>query len=279
MFEYFYHALTKKAVIAFGSLFNDIYFARFNSDGSERERVKVPLAYMTKQKFLTRIYQNPALTNDFYMTLPRMSFEFNQFTYDATRKNDLFQRTFQGTSDNEYFFRYGRIPYNILFNLHIYGKNTDDCLQILEQILPWWSPEYSVNIRLVNPTDMSVDVPFIIQNVTYDEGGEDSDFNQRKTVSITIEFLCKMFYYGPVKKLPVNALGSGESGEFGNAVIPKGMIGKVVATLNGNLDAETPITTIVTGVTGDASPLTENLELGKDYQTYLISGKYIPGIS
>lgn len=275
MFEYFYHSITKKAVVAFGSLFNDIHIARYNSNGTERERVKVPLSYMTKQKFISRLTQNPELTNDLYMSLPRMAFEFSTFIYDSSRKNDSMQRVFSG-SNNSYSFRYGRVPYNVTFMLHAFAKNTDDCLQILEQILPWFTPEYSVNVKMVNPTDMSVDVPFVIQNVTYDEDVEDSNFDGRKTVTMTIEFISKLFYYSPTSKLSLGATsasggydgGTAGGGGFGpGVVIPQGMIGKVV-TSSYELDSNFSFSTLEMGLTGNVNPINFS-STGTD-QTYIV---------
>jgi len=275
MYEYFYHSITKKAVVAFGSMFNDIYIARYNSDGTEKERMKVPLSYMTKQKFVSRLKQNPELTNDFYMSLPRMAFEFTTLIYDASRKNDNFQKTVGG-SNNLYAFRYGRVPYNLTFMLHVFAKNTDDALQILEQIIPWFTPEYSVNVKMVNPTDMSVDVPFIIQNVTYDEDVEDSDFQSRKTVMVTIEFVSKIFYYGPTKSMPLGATsatggydgGANGGGGFGpNVVIPQGMIGKVITSAY-EFRSDVPFMTMEMGLTGNVNP-SNSSPTGSD-QTYVV---------
>lgn len=275
MYEYFYNSITKKAVVAFGSLFNDIYVARYNNDGTERERIKVPLSYMTKQKFLSRLKQNPELTNDFYMSLPRMSFEFSAFVYDSTRKNDLFQKTVS-SKNNEYYFRYGRVPYNLTFSLHAFAKNTDDCLQILEQILPWFAPEYSVNIKMVDPTDMSVDVPFIIQNVTYDEDVEETNFDARKTVSMTIEFTCKLFYYGPTKKMSTGLTsatggydgGTAGGGGFGpNVIIPQGMVGKVISSVY-EFSSDVPFKTVEIGLTGNVNP--SNFSPTSTDQTYIV---------
>lgn len=271
MYEYFYHNITKKAVVAFGSLFNDIYIARYDSSGRETERVKVPLSYMTKQKFISRLNQDPSLNNPFHSSLPRMSFEFSNLVYDPSRKNDSLQRSIS-QRNSIYSFRYGRIPYNLTFMLHIFSKNTDDALQIMEQILPWFTPEYSVNIKMVDPTDLSVDVPFIIQNVTYDEDVEESDFESRKTVSIDIEFYSKLFYYGPTRELSFGAT-SGPGGETGFApgvLIPEGMIGKVISSTY-ELDGTESLQTIETGLTGNVSPL--NFSLTASNQIYVVYGK------
>lgn len=273
MYDYFYHAVTKKAVIAFGSMFNDIYIARYNSDGTEKERIKVPISYMTKQKFISRLNQNPGLTNDFYMSLPRMAFEFSAMVYDSARKNDSFQKSLS-VKNGIYSFRYGRVPYNITFTLHIFSKNTDDTLQILEQVLPWFTPEYSINVKMVDPTDLSVDVPFVIQNVIYDEDVEDSDFESRKTVLASVEFASKVFYYGPTKQISLSQTGvsgaTSSPGSFGEGVlIPQGMIGKVVVPFYTN-EGDLSFQTLETGLTGNVSP-TGFSPTAAD-QSYLIYG-------
>lgn len=276
MYEYFYHSITKKAVVAFGSLFNDIYVARYDSSGNETERVRVPLSFMTKQKFISRLNQDPELTSPFYMSLPRMCFEFSNMVYDSSRKNDTFQRSLS-QNNSVYSFRYGRVPYNLTFMLHIFAKNTDDALQIMEQVIPWFTPEYSVNVKMVNPTDMSVDLPFVIQNITYDEDAEDTNFESRKTVMVDIEFYAKLFYYGPTKQLSFGA--TGQSGFASGVQIPEGMVGKIVTGLfdTSQFDnVKSGITglemqTLETGLTGTVSPFTYSTTASD--QTYLIYGK------
>jgi hypothetical protein len=270
MADHFYHSITKKAVIAFGSLFNDIYVVRYNSDGSEKERFKVPLMYMTKQKFLSRVQTSPDLANQIEIKLPAMSFEFNQFVYDAARKNNSFQKTVQKDTNNDYYVRYGRVPYNLNFILNIVAKNTEDALQIIEQILPWFTPEYSVTVKMVNPTDMSVDVPFVIQNIVYEEEVEDSDFQDRKLVTVSVEFTSKLFYYGALTKLPLAATGATSSNFYGSSVeVPKGMIGKVVNVFE-DFDSGMTFQTLTIGVTGDSNPYNFNPCLtGNENQYYV----------
>lgn len=272
MFEFFYHQITKKAIVAFGSLFNDIYIARYENDGTEKERIRVPLSYMSKQKFITRLNQNPDLANNFYNNLPRMSFDFNLFSYDPSRKNDTFQKSLY-KRDSDFYYRYGRVPYIIKFNLNIFTKNTEDILQILEQIFPWFSPEYSVNVKMVNPTDMSVDVPFIIKSVTYEDNVADTGFDaDRKVVSSTIEFDCKLFYYGPTRKLSSTPEGSTAFGE--NVSIPEGMVGKVITSVF-TPGVEEPFMTAVTGLTGTVDASNFDLGLsGASAQYYMIYTKH-----
>lgn len=243
--EYFYHGITKKAVIAFGSLFNDMFIARFNPDGTEKERVRVPLSYSSKQKFITRLEQNPNLLNSIEVYAPRMSFEFDSMSYDSIRKNDSMTRTY-GVRGENYYYRFGRVPYTLNFKLHFFGKNTDDCLQIFEQIVPWFTPEYSTTIRNLDPTDMSHDVTIILDSVQYEDSYEGT-FDDRKLVTMTLDFTVKTFYYGPLKKLENKYV----SGVTGNALVPEGMIGKAVVGVFGYQSEEefVRLETIQVGIT------------------------------
>ena len=149
---HFYHEKTKKAVALFGRLFNNLYVVRQNSSGAVISQVKVPLSYAPKQKFLERIRENPDLTNDTKVAikLPRMSFEITAITYDAARQLAKVGNftTVASTGDNtkrQKFFN--PVPYNINFQLNVFTKSQDDALQVVEQILPTFNPQYALTIK------------------------------------------------------------------------------------------------------------------------------------
>lgn len=275
MSTHFYHAVTKKAIIAFASLFNDIHIVRYNLDGTEKERIKVPLVYMTRQKFLTRIESVPNLENQIQYNVPAMSFEFSSFIYDPARKTNVFQKTIQKNDSNDYYMRYGRTPYNVTFMLNILTKNTEDSLQIIEQILPWFSPEYSVTVKMINPTDMSVDIPFVIQNVSYDENVEGSSMEDDfKFVNSQIEFTAKVYYYGPLTNLPLAATGPTSSFPNQSVEVPKGMIGKMITSF-GDFDSGMTFENITVGVTGNSTPYNfDPCVTGNENQYYMTLSKY-----
>ena len=148
---YFYNESIRKCIIAFGSLFNDIYITRKDAAGVEVQTLKVPLAYGPTQKFLARLPQSPDLNKATAITLPRMSFEFTGLTYDPSRKVTTTQKflvkdpvTNKNTSK-----AYMPVPYNMQFELAIMCKLNDDALQITEQILPYFQPAYNVTVTLV----------------------------------------------------------------------------------------------------------------------------------
>jgi len=201
---HFYHEKTKKAVALFGRLFNNIYVIRKNSSGAVISQVKVPLSYAPKQKFLERVRENPDLNDDTKVAikLPRMSFEITSIAYDATRQLAK-TSTFNTTSSNadvskrQKFFT--PVPYSINFQLNAYAKSQDDALQIVEQILPTFNPQYSITIKpfaTEYPTLLE-DIPVIIQGVAFSDDFEGA-MEQRRTIIYSMDFEMKLSYHGPI---------------------------------------------------------------------------------
>ena len=151
MFTHFYHSSVRKLVIAFGSLFNDIHISRKNPDGSEKERIRIPLSYGPKEKFLRRLNERSSLDGsaNVEVTLPMMGFEITSITYDPSRKrNTLSKKTQRSqTSPEQIKYSYAEVPYNFDFTLSILVRNMDDGLQIVEQILPYFTPEFNVSMN------------------------------------------------------------------------------------------------------------------------------------
>ena len=199
---HFYHEKTKKAVAIFGRLFNNIYVLRKNSAGAVINQIKVPLSYAPKQKYLERIRENPDLTNDTKVAikLPRMSFEITAITYDNARqlaKSSTFKNTSSSVSTRQKFFT--PVPYSINFQLNAYAKSQDDALQIVEQILPTFNPQYSITIKpfaTEHPTFVE-DIPIIINGVSFSDDFEGA-MEQRRTIIYSMDFEMKLSYHGPI---------------------------------------------------------------------------------
>ena len=142
--QYFYNESLRKTIIAFGSLFNDIIITRKNSSGTDTQSMKVPLAYGPKQKFIVRLEADPGINQKVAMTLPRIGFEIQSFDYDPTRKLNriIRQKKLANTKSKELKqmqTQYTPVPYNMQFELFIMTKNSDDGIQIVEQILPFFN--------------------------------------------------------------------------------------------------------------------------------------------
>lgn len=206
MFTYFYHQILRKTIISFGTLFNNITIEKKDDSDNTFSTVKVPIAYGPTQKFLARLTQQADLNRPVEIQLPRMSFEFNGITYDPQRKLTTTQ-TFQAVDkdDNKIKETYMPVPYNMNFELSIYTKINDDMLQIIEQILPYFQPEYSLTVDLVRELGEKRDIPIIINNIQMSDDYE-GDFSKRRSLVYTISFTAKTYLFGPVTDASKNVI-------------------------------------------------------------------------
>ena len=199
MFEYFYHEILRRTIISFGSLFNNIEIKHLDSSDDTVEIIKVPLAYGPQQKFLARLEQSPNLNKPVQITLPRMSFEFVGLQYDASRKVTTTQ-TFKSHAvgvTTAIRKTYMPVPYNMAFELSVYTKLNDDMLQIVEQILPYFQPAYTLSVNLVETLGEKRDIPVVIENITMNDNYE-GDYKERRSLLYTIRFTAKTYLFGPV---------------------------------------------------------------------------------
>ena len=281
---HFYHRVTRKMVVAFGTMFNNIRLVRYNKTGTtELERITVPLSYAQKEKFYSRLQQDPNMNQAVQITLPRMSFEMTSITYDPVRKTSMFNRNFSPLSDT--LLRSVRMtPYNFDFSLNIYVRNTEDGTQIVEQILPYFAPDYTLTADFTG-LNQPIDIPIILQNVVYDAdyiGGPET----LRVLNWTLNFTMKGYMYGPIanvdvirtstantfndvfsldssRKITVNsATGSGGTGSF--------KVGELVYQGN-NFDVAS-----ATGYVNSWSPSTNTL-IVVDTTGVLTSGHFITG--
>ena len=193
---YFYHQTSRKMVVAFGSLFNTIEVRRTNSAGSVVDTIKVPLSYGPREKFLTRISADPNLNPSIALTVPRMGFELTAMTYDGVRKlNTMGRNVAAGTTGLKKQFN--PVPYNWDFSLYVYVKNAEDGTQILEQILPFFTPEFTVTMNLVSSMSEKRDIPLVLNSVTSEDTYE-GDFASRRSIIWTLSFMMKGFLYPDV---------------------------------------------------------------------------------
>ena len=201
--NYFYHEIIRKTVIAFGTLFNDIHVRHEDQAGNPISEIKVPVAYGPRQKFLARITQQAELNKATQITLPRMSFEITSIQYDSSRKAGITQ-TFKAPNkdnDNKLTKVFMPVPYNIGFDLNILVKLQDDGLQILEQILPFFQPAFTLSIDLVKSIGEKRDVPMVLNSISQQDDYE-GDFSTRRALIYTLSFTAKSFMFGHISNTP-----------------------------------------------------------------------------
>lgn len=194
----FYHQHIRKAVIAFGTLFNGIYIDRDDENGEKSQRLKIPLSYVPKQKFLARIGDAPDLEGGrtaFQVVLPRMGFEIVGLQYDGKRKLTMTQRVKRVQEDGSLRQGFVSTPYNLKIDMSIYAKNQDDGLQIIEQILPHFNPDFNVTVNEIPSLGISRDLQFVLEGVDY-EADYESNFDKRVKVVYNLHFTVKINFFG-----------------------------------------------------------------------------------
>ena len=195
----FYFGTIRKYVIAFGNLFNDIYVQRLDSNGNRIQTLAVPLAYGPKEKWLVRLVQDPNLDADDAITLPRMGFEITSLTYASQRKlSSTIKNSRLKTSDlDRVETQFVPVPYDINILLSIFVRNADDGAQIVEQIVPYFRPEFVTNVRLIPEMGIVSDTPVVLQDVSIEDTYE-GDFDTRRALIYNMNFSMKAYFYGPV---------------------------------------------------------------------------------
>ena len=201
----FYFQTIRKYVSLFGTLFNDIHITRTDKTGHMSAYIKVPITYGPKEKMLARAFMDPAIdrpTATFPM--PFMTFEMTDVRYDGDRKLKTIQRI-ANKLDNvpgSLQYQYMPVPYNFGFRLNIMVKNAEDGTKIVEQILPFFTPDFTVTIKLIDQMSELKDIPIILNSISHDDTYT-GDFKERQSLIWTLDFTLKGYLYGPVKSTPI----------------------------------------------------------------------------
>jgi hypothetical protein len=251
--NHFYNATTKKYIALFGTMFNKMYVVRYDvTTGDEVQRMVVPISYGPYQKFLARLNQDPNLDRKTAITLPRMAFEITNMQYDGSRKLNSVKRLIgQSHADDSNSYQYIAAPYNLDFTLSIMTKYAEDGTQLLEQILPFFKPEWTNTVRLIDNVD-PLDIPLVLNSITTEDLYE-SDFEARRALLWTLNFTMKGWYFGPQRE---------------NKVIKF-----VDVRFQDNMDTSLPFTrqiTVQPGMTANGEPTTD-IDQTVDYEAININ--------
>jgi hypothetical protein len=197
----FYHQTIRKYVALFGTLFNDINIEKKDSGGNVLSRQKVPISYGPKQKFLIRLREDPSLDRQVAIQLPRLGFEMSGIAYDPIRKlNTIGALTHKESINGERNIKkmFNPSPYILDFSLYAFVENAEDGTQILEQILPFFTPEFNVSVNILTEMGIKLDIPIVLQSATSEDSYE-GEFSARRTIVWTINFMLKGFIYPDIK--------------------------------------------------------------------------------
>jgi hypothetical protein len=252
----FYFDTIRKYVILVGTLFNDIKIVKTDKTGKVTSLVAVPVTYGPKDKMLARITQDPTLSRQTAtFPLPMISFEMGQMKYDGTRKLNTLGKSTVKNDANTFKYQYNPVPYNIDFKAYVYAKNAEDGTKIIEQILPFFTPDWTTTVKLIPEVEIIMDIPVILNSVNY-EDKYDGEFKDRRSIIWTLDLMLKGYIYGPVKKSGII--------KFVDTTfyIPSVPDGKLTESVGNTLPAER--VTVQPGLTVDGKP-TSNINLTIPY--------------
>ena len=196
----FYHRTIRKMVVVFGTMFNDLEIVRYTQNGIPKEKMKVPLSYGPKERYITQITSDPTLTKSINTLVPRMSFNLESLEYDMNRKQVSTLQNFATATNTGVATQFLPVPYNFEFSLSIYVRNTEDGTQILEQILPFFTPDFNVVVNFIPSMNQKYNVPIILNSVastTEYEGGLVE--GSTRLIIWDLSFTAKSFIWPPVK--------------------------------------------------------------------------------
>ena len=280
MFTQFYNGSIRRMVVAFGSLFKDLYIDKAESGGMKR--LLVPISYAPKEKYQVRLAGDPNLQNPNQIVLPRMAFEITGYAYDALRKRNsvskvLYRPPVGSTGSTNVQYSYAEVPYNIDFSLYVYVRNMEDGLQIVEQILPHFTPEFVVTVNF-DDLHKKFDIPITLTGFSSQEDYE-GDFQSRRSIVFTLNFSMKTYLFGPKKVY--KEIRIAESNLWNKDIWDRTGVGGITYTAGNTTDYSTYGKTIV-GVSGPSAGITtyqpyykvyENLtEGGSTYEAQMASG-------
>lgn len=200
MFGYnYYHGTLRRYVMMFGNLFNEIQIGRFDSNGNRIQRVNVPISYGPKQKFIERALADPTGLKSISTVLPRLGFAMTTMTYASNRKlnSTLKYQNIVAPNGNASSV-FSPVPYDMNFSLYIFTRNAEDGTQVLEQVVPFFTPDFTVTMRVLPEMNVNIDVPIELTSISSDDQYE-GDFDSRRVLTWELDFIVKGYLFGPVK--------------------------------------------------------------------------------
>ena len=199
----FYHESLRKYIILFGTLFNNLYINRKNSSGNTIQTIKVPLTYAPREKLTARLEQNPDLTNQQSIILPRLSFEMTTLQYDPSRKLNTMNKWRKDPGDaatgGKMKYAYQPVPYDISFDFNIYTRYAEDATQLLEQIVPFFTPEFTATVNLIPELDVKADIPIVLESLSSQDTYE-GDFETRRALIWSLGFRMRAYLFADIKE-------------------------------------------------------------------------------
>jgi len=197
----FYHGTIRKYIIMFGNLFNELQVERYNETGTKVQTLNVPIAYGPKAKYIARITSDPDLNREISITLPRLAFELTGLNYAPARKLNTALKIKKGINagGTDFATVYTALPYDMAFSLSIMTKYAEDGIQLVEKIIPFFTPDYTVTVKALTDLSLNLDVPIELNGITSSDTYE-GDFDVKRVITWDLTFTVKGYIFGPITK-------------------------------------------------------------------------------
>ncbi len=260
------HGLIRDYIVSFGTLFNDIKINRPGGSGVSSGTLAIPLIYSPKNKYLSRIAEDINLDKPIAMALPGMAFELISMTYSAERKLNTMQRVYRANnvSNTSIRYTYSPVPYDFIFQLNIFTKTIEDGTHIIEQILPYFTPEFTISLKGATDLGINVDMPIVLNAVNMEDNYE-GGFEERRVIAWSLDFSLKGTLFGPIAD---------------GKTINKAIINFHANTISSNtfeistvrpamLADGTPTTNVEVSVTANNISANDNYGIATDYSSFL----------
>lgn len=202
--KHFYHNLIRKYVTVMGAIVDGIDVVRYKTDGTEEQRVRIPVSYSPKEKWIRRITEDPSLNRQPGMTLPRIGFEMTGMMYAPERKvsQNRYFAFVDEDNGNSMHKMYTAVPYDFTFNVYVQTKTQDEMFQVIEQIVPFFQPDYTVEMRGLSSPEIKWDIPITLDALQTSDN-YDGEIEDRRMIITTFEFIMKGYLFGPTRKAGV----------------------------------------------------------------------------
>jgi hypothetical protein len=197
----FYNRSIRKIIVGFGDIFNNITLVRYNLDNTEQERFIVPIAYASKERYVMRLEEDPDLTKKVQMAIPKLAYELNGISYDASRKLNTNIRNFAQASDSSIISQYNPVPYDFDFSLYLMVRNIEDGTQVMEHILPYFTPDYTIKLNLIPEMGIVKEIPVILKTTTYEVDFEGGREHETRRIIWTLNFTVKGYIFGAMSNV------------------------------------------------------------------------------
>lgn len=191
--NYFFNKQTKKYIVIVGNLFDNYHIIKNGS------MIKIPVSYANKNKLIQRYLRRDVSLKGVQMTLPRISFEFTNFYYEKERKLNRIHEFVSDLNSTSKKSQYTPVPYNIDIEVSIIANKNNDVTQIVEQIIPKFTPDVKISTNLIPENNINMDISLCLNSI-YVQDTDEGLLETERFITYGLNFTLKAFYFREIQE-------------------------------------------------------------------------------